>query len=255
MHHFTATTGREYEGLHAELDPSMQMLEDKFGLIHSESMDLQNDPRFFQHTILNKRLAAFSTLSVVSGLLVGTSTEVISMKKDMDLWTFEGQLQIASFLIMTVVLYANVLATYVGVAQVYHSFRLETAGPTGFEMAASYYLNPNIVSWRHLAIKCMLYSLPLFLISSGLRIEVHFERSAVEPIPPTLHEARAMGLFFLVVYVLMGLTVWYAHYKHVAIFKERYELARGKELPFLSHVHAMMTSSARTKGQTKPLDV
>merc|ERR1719352_1818301 len=102
----------------------------------------------------------------------------------MDLWTFEGQLQITSFLIMTVVLYANVLATYVGVAQVYHSFRLETAGPTGFEMAASYYLNPNIVSWRHLAIKGMLLSMPMFLISTGMRIAVNFDRAAVAPAQP-----------------------------------------------------------------------
>merc|ERR1719484_202957 len=118
--------------------------------------------------------------------MVGTSTAVISMKKDMGLFTMDGQLEMFSFIIMTFVLMANIVATYVGVAQVYHAYRLETAGPTGFEMASSYYLNPNIVSWRHLAIKCMLYSLPLFLISSGLRIEVHFERSAVEPIPPTL---------------------------------------------------------------------
>jgi hypothetical protein len=254
MQAFSTSTGREYEGLHDRLDPPLQILEEKMGLVHSESMDVQNDPRFFQHTVLNKRLAAFSTLSVVSGLLVGTSAEVISMKKDMNFWTFTGQLQIVSFLIMTAVLWANVVATYVGVAQVYHSFRLETAGPTGFEMAASYYLNPNIISWRHLAIKSMLYSLPLFLISSGMRIEVHFERAAVDPTPPTWFEARCMGLFFLAVYVFMGLTVWYAHYKHVAIFKERYEVATSQGHPFLSQVHNMMAST-RLKGHVKPLDV
>merc|ERR1719217_2060336 len=106
------------------------------------------------------------------------------MKKDIDLWTLDGQLQSISFGIMTLVLFANVIATYIGVAQVYHSYRLETAGPTGFEMATSYYLNPNIVSWRHIAIKGMLHSLPLFLISTGLRIQVNFDRAAEQPAPP-----------------------------------------------------------------------
>jgi len=81
---------------------------------------------------------------------------------------------------MTFVLFANVIATYVGVAQIYHTYRLETAGPTGFEMATSYYLNPNIVAWRHLAVKCMLNSLPLFLVSTGIRIDVNFDRQAVD---------------------------------------------------------------------------
>merc|ERR1719188_2319846 len=126
----------------------------------------------------------------------------------MNLSTFEGNLQLLSFTIMTFVLFANIIATYVGVAQIYHTYRLETAGPTGFEMAASYYLNPNIVAWRHIAVKSMLYSLPLFLVSSGMRIEVHFERVAAEPTPPSLPEARAIGLFFMVLYVIIAIVLW-----------------------------------------------
>ena len=30
-------------------------MENSFGLVQSESMDLQNDPRFFQANVLNKR--------------------------------------------------------------------------------------------------------------------------------------------------------------------------------------------------------
>merc|ERR1712046_34130 len=222
-----------------------EALEQKTGLIHSESMEMTNDPRFFQGSVLNKRLAAFSSLSVVSGLMVGTYTAVISMKKDMDLWTFDGQLQFASFGIMTLVMFANVIATYVGVAQVYHAYRLETAGPTGFEMAASYYLNPNIVSWRHIAIKCMLHSLPLFLISTGMRIEVNFDRAADKPLPPPFWVARLIGLIYMALYFVMGLVLWYLHRKHTAIFRERYELAREREMPHLKHVHGLMSSQSR----------
>merc|ERR1719389_772710 len=138
------------------------------------------------------------------------------MKKDMGLFTLDGQLEMFSFIIMTFVLMANIVATYVGVAQVYHAYRLETAGPTGFEMATSYYLNPNIVSWRHLAIKGMLGSLPLFLISSGMRIEVHFARAALKPAAPTWYEDRCIGSFFMAVYFLMAVVVWYIHGKHMA---------------------------------------
>merc|ERR1712232_1489414 len=102
----------------------------------------------------------------------------------MNLSTFEGCLQLVSFSIMTFVLFVNLLATYVGVAQVYHTYRLETAGPTGFEMATSYYLNPNIVAWRHLAIKCMLFSMPMFLVSTGLRVAVNFDRESGVVYPP-----------------------------------------------------------------------
>merc|ERR1712216_52634 len=189
----------------------------------------------------------------MGGLMVGTSTAVISMKKDMDLMTLDGQLQSASFGIMTLVLFANVIATYIGVAQVYHAYRLETAGPTGFEMATSYYLNPNIVSWRHIAIKGMLHSLPLFLISTGMRIQVNFDRVAEKPMPPPFWAARSIGLFYLAVYVAMGIVVWYLHLKHTAIFRERYSVAKEREMPYLKHVQALMTSHSQRA--QRPLDV
>merc|ERR1719230_405615 len=222
------------------------MLEQTTGLVHSESMDMSNDPRFFQGSVLNKRLAAFSSLSVVSGLMIGTCTEVISMKKDYDIMSFEGQLQLVSFSIMTFVLFSNVIATYVGVAQIYHTYRLETAGPTGFEMATSYYLNPNIVCWRHLAVKCMLNSLPLFLVSTGIRINVNFERQVPETLDPSEWSARFLGAVFMALYGFMGLIVWYVHAKHMAVFRERYELVKRKELPYLNHVRSMMTSQRGT---------
>lgn len=232
-----------YGGLHKDLDPLMSMVEKGTGLVHSESMHMTNDPRFFQGSVLNKRLSAFAGLSVVSGLMVGTSSDVLSMKKDMNLSTLEGNLQLVSFTIMTLVLFANIIATYVGVAQIYHTYRLETAGPTGFEMATSYYLNPNIVCWRHVAVKCMLNSLPLFLVSTGIRLEVNFERQAgIEPLPPSQYSARCLGFSFMAMYAVMGFIVAYVHQKHMAIFRERYEVVKRKEMPYLKHVHSMMTS-------------
>jgi len=221
------------------------MLEDNFGLIQSESMDLQNDPRFFQGNVLNKRLDAFSGLSVVSGLMVGTASGVISMRKDINFQSYEGIMQLCSFSLMTVVLFLNVLATYVGVAQIYHTYRLETAGPTGFEMATSYYLNPNIVAWRHLAVKCMLNGLPIFLISSGIRIAVNFERSTGESATITPLNARILSITFLCIYTIAGWIMYYVHSKHVQVFQDNYTAVHKREMPYRQAVQSMMTGPGR----------
>merc|ERR1712173_412078 len=134
----------------------------------------------------------------------------------MDLSKLEGNLQLLSFIVLSLVLFANIMGTYVGVAQIYHTYRLETAGPTGFEMATSYYLNPNIVCWRHLAIKCMLGSLPLFPVSTGIRIDVNFEREATDTPDPSAFSARMLGFFFMAVYILMAVIIKYIHAKHMA---------------------------------------
>eukprot|EP00913_Durusdinium_trenchii_P017603 g16544.t1 len=141
-------------------------------------MDLQNDPRFFQANVLNKRLAAFSKLGVVSSLMVAT--------KQLNFVTVEGWLRCLSFALMSTVLFLNIIAVYVGIAQTYHTYRLETAGPTGFEIATSYYLNANIVAWRHFAVKCLLNGLTIFLISTGIRVSVSFEELSEEETMETM---------------------------------------------------------------------
>merc|ERR1719343_1477834 len=76
---------------------------------------------------------------------------------------------------MNIVLFMNVFTTYVCVAQVYFVYRLMTAGPTGFEMASSFYLNPNIAFWRHAGVKTLLISLPTFVVGSAFRMLKHFD--------------------------------------------------------------------------------
>merc|ERR1719482_1251035 len=124
---------------------------------------------------------------------------------------FDGCIQLISFTLLTFVLFANVLSTYIAVAQPYHTIRLLTAGPTGFEIAASYYLHRNIVAYRHLAIKCMLLSLPIFLISCGLRLVVKFDREYYDETKDSLHmqkgvpgQARVLGGLFCGLFCLNG---------------------------------------------------
>jgi hypothetical protein len=268
-----------YDGVHGELAARGVL-----GHFTEEySMDMWNDPRFFQSSVLGKRLSAFGTLSIISGFMVGTANDAcMGMKKDINLMKFpngtpEGIFQATSLFVMTLVLFANVVGTYVGVAQLYHCYRLETSGPTGFEIATSYYLNPNIVAWRHIAVKLMMLSFPMFLFSGGLRVDIRFDRAAEaywKPIdmggitttqsPAELEAAEhredylfVLGWLFGVMYVLLGLIVSWVHWKHSAVFKESYNLAKGKETPYLQHVYANMNGSTMRseRGQFRNLDV
>ncbi|CAK9104077.1 unnamed protein product [Durusdinium trenchii] len=141
-------------------------------------MDLQNDPRFFQDNVLNKRLAALSGMSVVSGLMVSVCTGVLEKRKNLNFETWDGRVRCCNFLLLSLVLFLNTVATYVPMAQTYHTYRLETAGPTGFEIASSYYLNRNIVAWRHFSVFCLLNGMTFYLISYGVRLTVSFSEVA-----------------------------------------------------------------------------
>jgi len=231
-----------------ELGPVMSRLED-LGLFRSDSMDMSNDPRFFQGSVLNKRMAAFSGLGVVSGLMVGFTQSSIRSLSNMDVTTLEGKLYGVGFVVSCISLFANVIATYVSVAQVYHVYRLETAGPMGFEMATSYYLNPNVVAWRHLAVKCLLLSLPLFLVATGIQIEVAIGSQASVPKKPSLDVARGCGLAIMGLFFGMGACVWYIHSIHAWIFRDRYEVAMQNQSPYLNRVQSMMTSSRKRGSQ------
>merc|ERR1740139_691716 len=98
--------------------------------VKTYSMDLTNDPRFFQDNVIKFRLQAFATMGMVSGYLTGaTQGEIFSMSKDMYWWRggnfdFDGALQFFSFFLLCCVFFLNLLATYVSVCQPYHTYRL-----------------------------------------------------------------------------------------------------------------------------------
>eukprot|EP00435_Cladocopium_sp_Y103_P009422 s345_g2.t1 len=241
---------------HAALPCTLQLMEDSFGLVQSDSMDLQNDPRFFQGNVLDKRLAAFSTLSVVSTLMITSTTHVIAMKKRMNFKSTEGCLRCLSFGLMSIVLFLNIVATYVAMAQTYHTYRLETAGPTGFEIATSYYLNPNITAWRHFAVKCLLNGLTLFLISTGIRVAVSFEELTDDEDRSQMRVDRAhfMAGIFGVCYAVGGLLMHYIHTKHQDVFRMNYNLAKEHERPYMAGVHELMMSQ-RSRNYLRGPDV
>eukprot|EP00747_Dinoflagellata_sp_TGD_P111316 gnl/TRDRNA2_/TRDRNA2_171199_c0_seq14.p1 gnl/TRDRNA2_/TRDRNA2_171199_c0~~gnl/TRDRNA2_/TRDRNA2_171199_c0_seq14.p1 ORF type:complete len:252 (-),score=38.73 gnl/TRDRNA2_/TRDRNA2_171199_c0_seq14:71-826(-) len=226
---------------------------DGLEVIRAESMDLNNDPRFFSSNVLDKRLKAFAGLSLVSGLMVGNSIgQCFSMPKDMDLSEWPGIVQLVAFLLMNCVLFMDVTAVVVLVHQLFYTYRLMTAGPTGFEIAATFYLNGNIIMFRHLAIKCLLLSLPIFLTSSGLSLLVAFHRDSL----PAAELAKnheldmrthdIMGGCVFASFAIAAVVILCIRWTHLAIFRERYELVKEKEKPLLTHVQSM--SARRTAG-------
>lgn len=156
-----------------------------FDLARAESMELQNDPRFFSSNVIDKRLAAFGKLSIVAGLMMGTSMgQLFSLKKDMDFSKYNklygciGWWQFSGFILQMVVAFMCLISLYTICHQMFYTYRLMTAGPTGFELASMFYLTKSIVMWRHFAIKCLLNGLALFVLSSGITLFVKFIKDA-----------------------------------------------------------------------------
>jgi hypothetical protein len=204
--------------------------------VKSDSMEIKNDPRFFQDNVLNKRLKAFTGVAVVSSLLVQSSMkEMFAMDKNMQLYTaqggsrfhFNGMIQLLAFVMLLVIFMCNMLSAYVGVAQPYHTIRLMTAGATGFETATSYYLNRNIVAWRHMAIKYMLLSLPLYISQMGFRLIVKFDRQTRSgeylDFQATPLESRVEGIVYAIIMMLLACMLYSVHVKHFEVFRDRYD--------------------------------
>lgn len=190
-------------------------------LPRAESMDVNNDPRMFSNNVLLKRLGAFQLISVCAVLMANLSCgQMLAMEsKKYTNWTMY-----VAFCIMAVCFLFNLFTVVVLVQQMFHMYRLVTAGPTGFEMGKSYYLNPNIVSLRHLATKLFFIAIPLFLGTIGLTIYVHLGDQYVRSIP------------VLCTLILLALTLWFIQYRTRRIFEEKYMLAKRYEKPLLEHM-------------------
>merc|ERR1719171_2985688 len=81
--------------------------------VRSDSMDLQNDPRFFQSNVIDKRLAAFDGLGIISGLMVSVAMgELYGMDKDIGFLVApaDAVVEVIAFCTFSLVLYGNMIA-------------------------------------------------------------------------------------------------------------------------------------------------
>jgi len=154
-------------------------------LAGSESMDVSNDPRFFAKNVMDKRLSAFKSLTIVSSLMFGTSVkQCFELKKNMDFSSYEPYVgniaiwQMMGFMVSLVVAFMCLLSLYVIAHQLFYTYRLMTAGPTGFEQATVFYLTRAITIWRHIAIKCLFNGLWAFMALVGIQLFVKFYKDA-----------------------------------------------------------------------------
>jgi len=154
-------------------------------LARSESMDITNDPRFFAGNVMDKRLTAFKSLTLVSSIMFGTAlSQTFALKKDMDFSKVEplvGNLamwQIIAFFLALMVAIQCLLSLYIIAQQLFYVYRLMTAGSLGFDLAAVFYLTRTITMWRHLAIKLLFNGMLKFLVLVGIQLFVTFYNDA-----------------------------------------------------------------------------
>jgi hypothetical protein len=155
------------------------------GLAGADSMEVSNDPRFFSDNVMDKRLGAFKALTLVSSLMFGTSLgQVFHLKKDQNFSEYDALVgsiafwQLGSFIIALSVSMMCLLSLYIIAHQLFYTYRLMTAGPTGFEQACVFYLTRVVTMWRHVAIKCLFHGLLLFMVLIGTQLFVAFYKDA-----------------------------------------------------------------------------
>mmetsp|Transcript_107904 Transcript_107904/g.304005 ORF Transcript_107904/g.304005 Transcript_107904/m.304005 type:complete len:290 (+) Transcript_107904:117-986(+) len=266
-----------------ELDETLEVCAERLGLARAESMEMINDPRFFSKNVMDKRLEAFQSLLLVSGLMVGTAIKCcFSLKKDMDFSKYDpflffgipivgciGWWQFAGFLLQMTVVFMCTVAVYVISHQLFYAYRLLTSGPLGFEQASVFYLNKTVCMWRHIAIKCLLNGLWLFLVSAGMTLFVKFYKDAastqqkfqsVVVMNPKSQNITAMeepkegvSLFVhsIIAYIdmacffAMAFLLWVVRAQHLGAFRECYTKARASSAPLLEATRNMQHRSHR----------
>jgi len=140
--------------------------------------EVTNDPRFMMENVLDKRLAAFEAIGIVTEILASEAAkQCFELSKDFA-WTGPllvfSILQIVGFLIMVAVMFMDLVAVSTLSLQLFFTIRLMTAGPTGFDKASRFYSDTRMWLWRERAIFGVKWSIVGFFLSSGIMLCVKF---------------------------------------------------------------------------------
>jgi hypothetical protein len=197
--------------------------------IRSESMEVRNDLRFFAGNVIMQRLGAFHVIAV-SSLFIGS----FSAKKMMELETdkqsdFERdsfKFRYAAIVAMAISFILCFTAAIIITVQLYHITRLATVGPTGFEMSKSYYLNANVTSMRHIAVKCFFLCIPAYMFAAGISIYVRLGGKA----------AIGRSAPLIIMLFSAAVVIIYAIRRLTATFLETYKKGASQMEPLLQHL-------------------
>jgi len=208
--------------------------------------DVINDPRMFADNVIKKRMLALLAMSIISRLLSTTAYQTISdMDKNMNWSEAQGFLQFVAFALICLAFMLYTLTTYVMVAQQFHILRLSTSGPLGVEAAMSYYINKNIVLYRHLGIKGFFWSLPLFIVSQGIRLGIKFLKdNSKKPELPNEVPLRAtvQGCGFCAAFAVASLLLFIVHWTHDTVYEEKRRTCSTEE-GFMNYQNYTMVPS------------
>lgn len=197
-------------------------------------MEMANDPRYFQDNVLLKRMDAYHVIGVTAVLLGNLSCmQMLKMESD-DFHGIKGNIRYAAFCVFAATFVLNLVTVIIIVQQMFQVTRLATAGSTGFEIAKSYYMNPNIVALRHTAVMTFFCCIPIFMIGVGLSLYVNLG-----------------GRFNLMWSLPLSIMLWLAailinrlYEMHRGIFETGYRLSVTTHEPLLSQMqdnNTMMT--------------
>lgn len=177
----------------------MMVVEENELLEREGTAELKNDPRFFVENVIDKRLAAFEAMAIVTELMSAEAVkQCFELSKD---FAFTGGMlhvaiiQILGFSMMVSVMFMATVATAVLSLQLFFTIRLMTAGPTGFDKAAHFYQDQKMWTWRERAVFGVKWSLVVFTLSTGcmLYVKLYTEGApAVEHTSEEVHE-REVG--------------------------------------------------------------
>lgn len=156
----------------------MLMMEDMEDLEKEGTAELTNDPRFFTENVIDKRLAAFEAVAIVTAMM-----SEVALKETLALageFKFVGvHIHVAIFqcigeALMVSVMFVSTLASGVLSMQLFYTIRLMTASPTGFDKASRFYQDRRMWLWRERAMSGVKYSLVAMLQSMGFMLYVMF---------------------------------------------------------------------------------
>lgn len=221
-------------------------------LERDNSMDLVNDPRFFNGNVIEKRLVAFTGLNVTATWVLALSVkQLYALKKDFDLGSLVGVLQISSFIVMAGTAFSLIIAVFVQSNQLYYVHRLMTAGPTGFEQASLYYLNKTITRWRHLSVRCLFMGLQFFMVGSGSILAVKFIKDpSHDKSVKTTHDMTLPYILAGVVFAAfccIAVVLCYIWRVHIECYRHHHDFAHNLQAQLTMPMQVMQyRTSSRT---------
>lgn len=165
------------------------------GFEREGTAEVGNDPRFYEKTIVDKRLAAFHALAIITAIIAAvTVKQCFEMPADFTIvgpFIHVAIFQVIGYTILVGVLYITMVTTAVLSLQLFFAIRLMTAGPTGYDKSASFYTDKRMWHYRERAVFGMKWGIVGFFTASGFMLYVKLYTDGARK--GTVHHDEEMG--------------------------------------------------------------